>query len=349
MVMMAKVFQQNIKERMMKMRKWIFGWFLVILWIVSLCGVSWGAEKVTFVDNSWDSVQVMNRIAGEILERAYQVKSEYLFAETLPGLMGIEKGEAQIIMEVWVDNYGDWYDKAEKKGKIVPLGDTYPGAPQGWYVPTYIIRGDVERGIEPIAPNLEYVQDLPQYQELFKSPEVPEKGRFYNGPTGWVISSITEQKFKTTGLDNYFEVFFPGSDMALSTAVASAYKKGKPILFYYWEPSWLLGLYDMTLLKDKVPYSPEVWSEGNYGCAYPQSRVWKMANQHFLAKRPDIEAFLKNFHVTLEQTNKVLAHMKHQGADALEAARWFLKEYPETWKAWVPQENVADIAKGLGH
>ncbi|HPJ24536.1 MAG TPA: ABC transporter substrate-binding protein [Synergistaceae bacterium] len=318
------------------------GWLFLLPWIAG------GAEKVVFVDNSWDSIQVLNRIAGFVLQEGYGFDTEYLFAETLPGLMGVERGEAQVIMEVWVDNYGDWYAKAQERKKIVPLGENYPGAPQGWYVPTYVIKGDPQRGIEPMAPDLEYIQDLPKYWELFKSPEEPKKGRFYNGPTGWVISTITETKFKTTGLDEYFEVFFPGSDMALSTAASTAYKRGLPVLIYYWEPSWLLGLYDMTLLKDKIPYSEERWVEGDYGCDYPRSRVWKMANAAFLEAHPEVRAFLERFETTLGQNNKALAYMKANEEDPAGAALWFLKEYPENWKAWIgDEEKSAKVAKAL--
>ena len=152
------------------------------VWLFSLPLIAGGAEKVVFVDNSWDSIQVLNRIAGFLLEKGYGFQAEYLFAETLPGLMGVERGEAQVIMEVWVDNYGDWYEKARERHKIVSLGENYPGAPQGWYIPAYVVKGDPQRGIEPLAPDLEYIQDLPKYWKLFQSPEVPEKGAFLQRP-----------------------------------------------------------------------------------------------------------------------------------------------------------------------
>ena len=42
---------------------------------------------------------------------------------------------------------------------------------QGLYVPTYVIEGDAERGIEPVAPDLKTVEDLAKYPELFQDPE----------------------------------------------------------------------------------------------------------------------------------------------------------------------------------
>ena len=136
--------------------------------------------------------------------------------------------------------------------------------------------------------------------------------------------------------------------MALSTAAAGAYKRGLPVLVYYWEPSWLLGLYDMILLKDKVPYSPERWVEGDYGCDYPRSRVWKMANAAFLEKYPEVRGFLERFETTLDQNNKALAYMKAQEEDPVGAALWFLREYPESWKAWIgDDEKSAKVTEAL--
>ncbi|WP_407058498.1 glycine betaine ABC transporter substrate-binding protein [Paracerasibacillus soli] len=39
---------------------------------------------------------------------------------------------------------------------------------QGLYVPAYVIEGDEERGIEPLAPDLETVEDLKKYPHIFK-------------------------------------------------------------------------------------------------------------------------------------------------------------------------------------
>ena len=49
------------------------------------------ARPITFIDFSWDSVQVHNRIAGYIIVHGYGKKVDYMFAESLPGLMGIDR------------------------------------------------------------------------------------------------------------------------------------------------------------------------------------------------------------------------------------------------------------------
>ncbi|VFT24321.1 ABC transporter substrate-binding protein [Pseudomonas aeruginosa] len=71
-------------------------------------------------------------------------------------------------------------------------GETVKGATEGWWVPEYLVKGDPQRGIEAKAPELRSVADLPRYKALFRDPEEPAKGRFYNCPTGWTCEIVTQ-------------------------------------------------------------------------------------------------------------------------------------------------------------
>ena len=74
-------------------------------------------KTVTFVDFSWSSVQMHNRIAGFVLEHGYGYKPNYIFAESVPGLTGLARGDIDVAMEIWIDNVLDWYNKAVGKDK----------------------------------------------------------------------------------------------------------------------------------------------------------------------------------------------------------------------------------------
>jgi len=305
------------------------------------------ARPVTLVDFSWDSVQVHNRIAAYIIEKGYGKETDFIFAESLPGMMGIERGDADFSMEGWVDNLLDFWEKATAGGKMVSLGTNFPDAPQGWYVPTYIIKGDEARGIKPVAPDLKSVADLPKYWELFKDPENPKKGRLFNGPAGWKVTSINEMKIRGYGLDKQYDAFSAGSETALSTAIKRAYDRGQPILAYYWEPTWVMGLLDMTRLEEP-PYDEKLWNDENlYACAIPSVRVLVVANAKFVEANPDIAAFLKNYGTTLEQNNKVLAFMFETKADTRQAAIWFLRNFEDVWTSWVPSDVAGKITAAL--
>jgi len=304
------------------------------------------AAPVVFVDNSWDSIQVHNRIAGFILEEGFEKDVEYIFAETMPGLLGLERGDVHVLMEGWVDNYLDWWNEAQEKEAVFNAGKIFPDAPQGWYVPAYLVNGDPSRGIDPLAPDLESVFDLEKYWKVFEDKSSPGKGRLYNGPSGWMVNSVNVDKINAYELDDVIEPFDPGSQSALAAAIAGAYEKGEPILAYYWEPTAIMGDYDMIKLEEPA-YSDEVWKK-NHGCAHAPANVLILLNKKFAEENPELREFFVKYESSLSLTNKFLAYMKNEGADAEETAIWFLKEFPEEWKAWIPdEERIGRISEAL--
>ena len=50
-------------------------------------------------------------------------------------------------MEAWTDNYKEVYDSGIDSGDIVELSINFDDNAQGLYVPTYIIKGDAEKGL----------------------------------------------------------------------------------------------------------------------------------------------------------------------------------------------------------
>jgi glycine betaine/proline transport system substrate-binding protein len=311
--------------------------------LLTLCPHGIGAsKKIILADLGWDSAQVHNRIAGFIIEHGYGYKTEYMPGETIPLFAGLVRGDIDINMEVWVDNQQEAYNKGVKSGKITDLGSNFPDSWQGWLIPTYMIKGDPKRGIKPMAPDLKSIDDLPKYWKLFKDPEDPSKGRFYNSVPGWECTKINSKKLKAYGLDIYYNDFITGSDAALNGSIAAAYKKSKPWLGYYWAPTWVLGKFDMTPIKEP-PYDKKVW-DTNYACAYPSVRVNIVINKSLLKRAPDVMEFLRNYETSQGITNKFLACMREQKATKQAAAMWFLRNYQNLWTGWIP-DNVATKVK----
>lgn len=340
-----------------KIRRRTLALMVLLIFAVTLTGCGGGdsantgdkqKEKFVMADISWDSVKVHNRIAGFIIEHGYGYpEPEYVFGETQPMLQGMSNGDVDITMEVWVDNYEEIWNRVLNDGSVTDLGPNFPDAPQGWYVPTYMIKGDPERGIEPVAPDLKSVSDLPKYRELFKDPEVPSKGRLNNSPPGWLVTEINENKFKTYGLDKSFNLFSTGSDTALAASMVTAYEKGKPWVGYYWEPTWVMGLLDMTMLEEP-PYDEAVWNDPeNQGCAFPNARVRIGVNSKLKSTNPEIVEFLTKYETTLDQNNDFLAYMQDNDGNADKAAIYFLKTYPDTWKSWIPAEIAEKVDQAL--
>lgn len=214
-------------------------------------------------------------------------------------------------------------------------------------MPRYLVSGPDAK-----APELKSVQDLKRYKDLFADPEEPGKGRFYNCVAGWVCEGINSKKLIAYGLAGDFTNIRGGSGEATVAAVEAALKRKRPVLFYYWGPSWLLGAYDLVKL-DEPPFDQAVWEElkasdaPSRASAYPVSRVVIGANVGLAKQAPQLAGFFKAYTTTSELTSRMLAEAREKGRSPEQQALVFLKSQPDVWKAWLPAELAAKVASGL--
>ncbi|TYO96856.1 ABC transporter substrate-binding protein [Desulfallas thermosapovorans] len=302
-------------------------------------------EAIMFGDFNWESALVNNRIAQFIIENGYEYPTDSIPGETIPLMQGLRNGDIDVAMEIWVQNAQEAYDKGIESGDYIDLGTNFNDDVQGLYVPTYMIEGDPERGIEPMAPDLKTIEDLPKYWELFKDPEDPGKGRFYGAVPGWEADEILVDKFASYGLDEYYNIFRPGSGASLASSIVSAYQKGEPWFGYYWEPTWVFGLYDLTQIHEPE-YSDELWENG-YACAFPSVDVNIVINKDLPERAPDVVEFLDKYSLNSNLISEVLAYMQRENTEAEEAALWFLREKADVWTNWVPSDVAQKVQEKL--
>ena len=302
-------------------------------------------DVITFGDAGWDSLRVHNSIAQIIVEEGYGYETEVTSGTTAATLQALEKGDVNAYMEIWSDNVKDVYEKMIDSGDIVKVSTNFDDNAQGLYVPTYVIEGDPERGIEPIAPDLKTVEDLAKYPEIFQDPEDSSKGRIIGAPSSWAISADLETKLETYGLDKMYNYLAPGSDSAIVADLAGAYKKGEPWVGYYWSPTWVTASYDLTLLEEK-PYDEKTWNE-NKGTAFPPNDVVVAVHKDLPEQAKEVVDFLSNYETSSELTESALNYMKENEVEADEAAQWWLKEHEDVWTKWVPEEVAEKVKAAL--
>lgn len=310
-------------------------------------GSAGGSDKETiiFADAGWESIQFHNNIAQFILEEGYGYKTDILPGSTAATFQGFTQGDIDVYMEVWTDNLLEVYPPAIESGDIKEASINFDDNAQGLYVPTYLIEGDPEKGIEPLTPDLKMVEDLKKYPEVFEDQEEPGKGRIYGAPSGWNVDNIMQAKVETYGLDEMFNYFAPGSDTGLSASIAGAVERGEPWVGYYWEPTWVLGKYDMTLLEEE-PYDEEKWENG-YGTTFPPMPVTVCVYKDLEENAPEVVAFLSNYETSSQLTSDALAYMQDNDAGTKEAAMWFFKEHEDVWTSWVPAEVAEKVKAAL--
>jgi glycine betaine/proline transport system substrate-binding protein len=313
---------------------------LVVMLVVIAAGISVAgggqetdAVEVGFADASWDSVLVHNRIAAFILENGYGgYKADFIPGDTIPLFNGVVSGDIDVMMESWHSNYPEAYQAQMDAGTVVNVGKNLPDGPQGWWVPRYLTEGDADRGIEPAAPNLRSIEDLPEYAHLFPDPENPGKGRILVGPPGWSATEVSENLMEQYGLYDYYTAFLPGSGASLAASMKSAYERGEPWVGYYWEPTAIMYQLDMVRLE---------------GTEFPTADVDILMNPESYEEMPEVVEFLSNYSTSVEVNNEFLNVLSDQVDTAEEAAVWFLRNREDVWSSWVPGDVAERVRAAL--
>ena len=304
-------------------------------------------REIVFAGLDWGSAQLHNNIAGTILQVGFGCEFTDIPGSTIPMVQGLVRGDIDINMEIWFNSAPDLYHEAAEAGDVIDLGLNMSALEMSFLVPRYVIEGDADRGIDAMAPDLKSVADLPTYAEVFKDPEEPSKGRFYNCIIGWQCELINNDKMTTYGLEEHFTNFRPGAGPALAASLAGAYEKGEAWLGYYWGPTWVLGSYDMVMLEEPE-YSDDCWVDGNRGCSFPPSIVNVAVSKSFAeAASEEMIDFLTKYEVDQILVSQMLAYMRDNEVDATVAARHFLETQTDLWTAWVSDEVAGRVQASL--
>jgi glycine betaine/proline transport system substrate-binding protein len=314
------------------------------------CG---SGKTVRFAQVTWESGSLMTEVVRTILDTGYGCKTDVIPGATAATETALAHNDLQVWAEHWTGR-SPIIAKGLQQGSVKLVGELIPGGDrEGWYVPEYVIKGDPKRGIKPIAPDLKSIAQLVKYKELFPDDEEPGKGRFYNCPAGWDCERFNNQLLSAYKLKDSYTNFRPGTGGALDAAITSAYERGKPIVFYYWEPSGLMAKYKFVQL-DGAPYSEACWKTvADAKDAAPCASAFKVSHLKiavstpFYDAEPQVVEFFGKISLPLALDNQLVSEMHEKKLDGPAIAQVFLKQYPQVWKQWVPADVAAKVQAGL--
>lgn len=295
-------------------------------------------DKIVIGEGNWQSVKFHDEIAKFIIENGYGEEVDIVPANTSVLVQSLRSDSVDVTLELWAQNIPT-YEEDIKNGEYKKLSTNFDDNRQGIFVPTYLVEGP-----GALAPNLETVQDLKDYADLFPNPDGGDKAIIYGGPDGWSATEFLENKMEAYGLDEYFTFKKINSSASLAASLAGAYEKKQPWVGYNWEPTWVMGLYDMTLLEDTT-YNSDDFEQG-IG-AFPTVDVNVVASSSFIEQFPEVSEFLSHYQTSSNLTNEGLAYMQEHDVDADDAAKWFLKEHQDIWSTWVPEEVKEKVLAAL--
>ncbi len=325
---------------------------ICLLWPAARAQACTAGQPIRLADLSWESAAFSTQLYQEILEKAYDCRTERVPGSSAALETALAQNDIQLIGEIW-SGRTEIIEKAIAAGQVKVIGNTLEGgAEQGWYVPDYVIDGDEERGVAPAAPELRRIEDLGRYAQVFSDPEQPGRGRFYNCPSGWVCETFNSRLFELYGLDRQYQNFRPGTGAALDAAISAAYDRRQPILFYYWQPAGLMAKYSFRKLAS-APFDQACWDAAVSGkgktCPtdFILATIAVAASTPFVQAHPDLVALFEKIQLRPEQMNEIILGMSEGGQSAAAQVRRFLKENPEQWRAWMPAAQADRLQAAL--
>jgi len=311
-----------------------------------------GGKTINFAGLNWESARLLTEVMRYVLEQGYGCKTDALPGNSIAMELALARNDIQVFAEEWIGRSTAWNDAA-RAGKVVGMGEIIKGAVEGWYVPEYLVLGDAKRGIKARAPGLKSVADLPKYKDLFQDDEEPDKGRFLNCPAGWTCQGVNTQKLKAYGLGGSYINFRPGTGPALDAAIASAVQRGRPVLFYYWSPTAMMGRYRFIRLEEPA-FSQACWetltSQNNTkpcGTVNPPNKLQVGVSRVFHDADPVLMALFDKMYMPADLLNALLAEREAKKIDPAVLAQQFLKRQPAIWQTWMPAGNAARITASL--
>lgn len=303
------------------------------------------AVRLVASDNGWDSQRFHNEVAKVVLEHAFQgYELSFTTASSAMTWESMKAGDVDLLIECWSDNFPT-YEKDKKDGSVVDVGILLTDSMQGIYVPRYVVEGDAEAGIAPVAPDLRHVKDIKKYPHIFKDDENPGKGRLIGAVPGWLVDEIMHKKFMYYGMDETFVYTRLGSEASIFASLVSAYNLKQPWVGYCYEPTWITGKLDLIRLED-APYNKDDFDDGK--TAFKNQALLIVSNKNFKDNVSDeVYSFFQNYRTSSAGVSAALAYLDENKVTYEELAVWFLKNNDSLIDDWLPSDNAATLRKYL--
>ncbi len=300
------------------------GGAIVVALAFAACGTGGGGSKgtVNIAVNPWVGYEADAAVVAYILEKelGYTVKQKDLKEDV--SWQGLESGEVDVILENWGHPdlekiYIDEKKVALDAGSTGNEGVIFWGVP-GWMADEH--------------PDITDWQNLNKYADLFKTSESGDLGQFL----GTDPSYVQYDEALVTNLKLNFKVIFTGSENATVEAIKQANDQKKALLFYWWDPHWLNA--QVKIAKVNLPaYTAGCDADlEKVACDYPVTDLNKIISVKFNDNGGAAATLVKKFKWTNEDQNLVADYITNQGMTAAEAAKKWVEEHKDVWKAWLP-------------
>ena len=303
------------------------GRFLAAVTVVALalgaCSGAGSGSKgtVNIAVNPWVGYESDAAVVAYLLDKelGYKVVKKDLKEEV--SWQGFESGEVDVVLENWghpelVKTY------ITDKKVALDAGQTGNKGIIGWYVPQWLADK---------YPDILDWNNLNKYADLFKTSESGDKGQLLDGDPSYV----TNDEALVTNLKLNYKVVQGGSEAALIKSLQQATDQKTPLLFYFYEPQWILAKVKIAHVK-LPPYTDGCDADPKkVACDYPPYDLNKVVSKKFADSGGKAYEFVKNFNWTNDDQNQVAEYIANQGMTDEAAAKKWVDANPDKVNAWL--------------
>lgn len=307
---------------------------------------------ITISEMNWASAQLMANVDKIILQEGYGCNAEIIPGDTMPTFTSMnEKGRPDVAPELWVNAVRQPLKKAIDSGRLQVVNKApISGLGEGWWVTPKFLKDN---------PTLNSVEKVLEHPNLFPYAEDSSKGAFMGCPAGWGCQLANANLFRAFNMDKKGWVLVdPGSAAGLDGSIAKAANRGENWFGYYWNPTAIVGKYNLAMLPFETKFAgSENWDgcivKPEQECASPKPSSWTESAVRTVIttefkKRGSVAAeYLAKRKYPGNIMNSMLVFMTDNQANGADAAIEFLTRHEVLWTKWVSQDAAKKIKAAL--
>ncbi len=311
--------------------------------------------KLVIAEQNWASAELMANVDKIILEEGYGCDVELVPGATMPTFTSMnDKGTPDMNPEQWANAVYTPLKKAVSEKRLI-IANKAPitGLGEGWWLNPAALEK------HPELKGMTAVQIL-ERPDLFPDKEDPSKGAFMGCPAGWGCQLANANLYRAFEMEKKgWKLIDPGSAAGLDGSIAKASDSNEPWFGYYWNPTSMVGKYNLQPVDFGVPFAGrDNWDNcitlAEQDCANPQPTAWTKSEVNSIVTAnfaktggDDVLKYVKSRTFPGTVMNGMLVYMADNQAKGSDAAVEFLIKHEDIWTKWVSSEAAKKIKKSL--
>ena len=317
-------------SKRVRRRGLLVGLALVLLTALTVAGGALGGGNATGCgtvvvnEQSWSGSTANTYVVKYVLENRLGCKVKVTnITEGLPSFQAMADGKIDVLLEDW-QNTGV-HPQYVKNGSIVKVGGNGITGVIGWFIPRYLLKQ---------YPQFASWKGLKGKESVFKSPESGSQGMFLGGDPSYVQKD--RALIKELGLNLKHVV--AGAEPAQIARWTQLYKQKKPVLFYWYDPQYLNGSYDVVRVQLPKRFTGCLDDEkvtGKHACEYPSYGLDKLISGKFATSGSPALKFIRQWKWTAKDQNFVAFQIAGKKLKPEKAAEQWVKANKAKVNAWL--------------